>query len=1428
MHKTEPQYAIDDRFLDQRYSLAGRLIDPVSGTLSWQGNSEHLRRKELEVLALLASAEGKQVMRENFIAVVWQGNDLVGDRGLTNAIVCLRRFLRDENAEQPLIRTISRRGYQLAVQTVDPAAQQAGVHAPQLQLLSPLVPGAVVPDCLGWRLLRRLGESSISESWLAEPSEASEADQGLRVFRFCRSEAHLQRLRREVTLLRYLRDALGSSPHFALIHDWQLDEPPYFLARDYTAFGNFSQWGGLTDTPLAQRMAMMQGLSDAVAAMHAHGVVHRQLSAETILVDASESGPQLKISAFDLAALSDRSKLEPLKITALGLTHGVEDAAVELTAADDVYALGVVLLQLALGDVQAQPSACLSKVADGKLQALLSRCFSPAEAQITAGELAVQLRALDGSVAPEAPEARAVATPEPPALPVTPRAAPEALESIGPYRLIDKLGEGGMGTVYLAEQREPVQRQVALKLIKTGMDTAQVLARFEAERQALALMNHVNVAAVFEAGSSASGRPYFAMEYVPGAEITKHCDQRELDFRGRIELFLQVCDGVLHAHQKGIIHRDLKPSNILIKSAQGQPATAKIIDFGVAKSLQRKLGYLTAHTLLGSFVGTPTYSSPEQINSNSGDVDTRADIYSLGVVLYELLAGVTPYSEAALASKSPLELSRMLSSQDPPPLLSRFASLDEPSETVIAQCRSMSIAQMKQTLGSDLSWIVAKCLERDPNERYASVLELEKDLKRWLENRPVEARPITWTYRVRKMVRRNWGAVSVAAAVALALILATTASVISFVRAERAREEAEQVADFQAKQMRNMDPAAMGLGLREEFLKAVQQRGVQQGLSAAALETRQQQIQELIDGLSFTDLGVSQLDRYYLNPALAAIESDFSESPLLQAKLWNSVLAIQESMGHYQAALDVQERVLAQYRQFLGDNALPTIIAIRTRAELRNELSQIGEAESDFRLAAAAARENLGREHRETLETACALGSFLAENSRFEEGLPMLREALEKTRQILGKNDPQTLRCIGSLASALFYRGEIESALVLEKEALETNSLIFGAKSQEVIQSKMDLASVLGSIHEFEQAEKYAREALSQARASLGDQHPLTLNAMDISASVAGKLGQLDDAEKLYREALHGSVELLGKHDLTTLHYHSNLANTLNKQCRFREAELASREVLNGYQQTVGLDNLNATFTMSTLARSLVSSGKFDEGISQLQNSLSIRQKLLGVEDPRTLQSQADLASGFHVAGRLDEAEAMFSKTVLSMDRALGAKAAATLRTRSEFARLINARGRNAQAESEFREILAEQGKLSGDNKLSFFDTVGQLSAVLRAQNKLTEALSLGQQMMAAGEQVRNNNYEFGLLQLNHAHTLAKLRRFAEAEQMYLAAYKNITRWSEEARRPLKELAQGMLELYAAWNAATPSAELLAKSKTWRAKLLVFASGSSR
>jgi serine/threonine protein kinase/DNA-binding winged helix-turn-helix (wHTH) protein len=623
-----------DAFLNQQYELGGRRIDPLAGRITAGQTSTHLRRKPLEVLAIIAAAEGRIVPRQAIIDQAWEGNNPVGEAGLNGAMWELRKALKDTDETQPLIRTIPRKGYQLGL----PAQILRGPQP------ASFVSGAEIPGKPGWRLVRKINETLMNQSWLAEGPEHA-----TRVFRFCVNELHLRQLKRETTLLRLVREGLAQRMDVVKILDWQLSDPPYFIEMAATSGQNMLELshavGGLSNYSSDERLRWLAKLADVVSAVHALGIVHRNLAAASVWLERQTSlSSQLPgqtndyvvvLGEFGLGQIDNPSALHDAKITAQGLTdsgnlvstHRMYLAPEILqgqaaTAASDVYALGVLIYQLMLGDFEVVPELGWERpIASEGLKRLIGKCLeSNPAARPDAATLAKQLHAIDARVATQLSPIDPSETPylaaQTPAPQERKRGELARGQMLGSYRLLEKIGQGGMGTVYLAEQREPVQRLVAVKLILEGMDTAKVLARFEAERQALAMMSHSNIAAVYEAGSSEEARPYFAMEYVPGKDIIEHCDEHAFDVRQRIELFLQVCDGVMHAHQKGIIHRDLKPSNILIKDAQGQPATAKIIDFGVAKSLQRRLVDASAHTQIGTFVGTMTYSSPEQIFGN--------------------------------------------------------------------------------------------------------------------------------------------------------------------------------------------------------------------------------------------------------------------------------------------------------------------------------------------------------------------------------------------------------------------------------------------------------------------------------------------------------------------------------------------------------------------------------------------------------------------------------------------------------------------------------------------------------------------------------------------------------------------------------------------------------------------------------------------
>src|SRR3989454_3295814 len=380
------------------------------------------------------------------------------------------------------------------------------------------------------------------------------------------------------------------------------------------------------------------------------------------------------------------------------------------------------------------------------------------------------------SFLPEQPKATVV--------PVTEKAG----DKIGHYKLLQQIGEGGCGVVYMAEQEEPIRRRVALKVIKLGMDTKSVIARFEAERQALALMDHPNIAKVLDAGATETGRPYFVMELVRGIKITDYCDQNKLSTGERLELFMQVCRAIQHAHQKGIIHRDIKPSNILVTINDGVPVP-KVIDFGIAKATQGRLTDKTVFTAFEQFIGTPAYMSPEQAVMTSLDIDTRSDIYSLGVLLYELLTGKTPFESKELLEAGFDPMRRTIQEKEPERPSTKLSTMMEGELTITANRRHTEAPRLISAVRGDLDWIVMKCLEKDRARRYDTANGLASDLQRHLDEEPVNACPPSNVYRFQKLVRRNKLAFAAVAAVAASLVMGLGISTWMFFQEREAKQQ---------------------------------------------------------------------------------------------------------------------------------------------------------------------------------------------------------------------------------------------------------------------------------------------------------------------------------------------------------------------------------------------------------------------------------------------------------------------------------------------------------------------------------------------------------------------------------------------------------------------------------------------------------------
>jgi non-specific serine/threonine protein kinase/serine/threonine-protein kinase len=639
-----------------------------------------------------------------------------------------------------------------------------------------------------------------------------------------------------------------------------------------------------------------------------------------------------------------------------------------------------------------------------------------------------------------------VGPPVPPAL---------AGQMLGPYTLVSPLGEGGMGEVWLAAQREPVRREVAIKVIKRGMDTAAVVARFEAERQALALMDHPAVARVFDAGSTPQGRPYFVMEHVHGVAITEHCDRNRLGTRARLELFRLVCDGVQHAHQKAVIHRDLKPSNVLVTLQDGKPVP-KIIDFGVAKATAQRLTERTLDTGLGVLIGTPEYMSPEQADLSGQDIDTRTDVYSLGVILYELLVGALPFDAALLRRGGLDDVRQRIREEEPRKPSARLSTLGDEASAESAARRGVDVATLRRQLKGDLDWIVMKALDKDRARRYGSAADLAADVGRSLDNLPVLAGPPGVRYRARKFVRRHRVGVSFAALAALGIVGFAFAMALQSERTARERDRAN----------REATTANRALAVLTDLFE-VSDPSEARGSTVTAREI---------------------LDR-----GAAKIDDELKDEPLIQAKLLLTLGRVYQSLGLESSARPLLEKSVALRRRLLGEHDADTLESLDALATALQDQGKLAEAETDFRAVLAGRRSVLGDADADTLISANNLGLLLQQEGKLKEAETYLREALEGERRTLPPDDLEILTSLNNLGLLLQAQGRPAEAEPFAREVLDKCRRTLGNDHPHTLTAINNLALMLDAQGKITEAESLWREALLTRRRVLGDDHRLTL-----------------------------------------------------------------------------------------------------------------------------------------------------------------------------------------------------------------------------------------------------------------------------------------------------------------------------------------------
>ncbi|MEZ5291740.1 MAG: serine/threonine-protein kinase [Vicinamibacterales bacterium] len=758
--------------------------------------------------------------------------------------------------------------------------------------------------------------------------------------------------------------------------------------------------------------------------------------------------------------------------------------------------------------------------------------------------------------------------------------------AIGPYRVVRVLGKGGMGIVYQAEQTVPIRRDVAVKLIKRGMDTDRVVARFEAERQTLALMDHPHIAKVLDAGADDRGRPYFVMELVAGTNLTAFADSERLSNAERLDLFLEICGAVQHAHQRGIMHRDLKPSNILVATVDGRPRV-KIIDFGIAKAVEENdAGSMM--TRAGQLVGTPDFMSPEQAGLTGLPVDTRTDVYSLGVILYELLTGHRPFR---LDGLSTMEILRVLTEVDPAkpstvvtrlPMEADRPADDEPvTPEAVSQARRSTTARLRRELSGDLDNIVLMAMQKEPDRRYPSVDALAEDIERYRKGLPVRARGDTWTYRTGKFVRRNRVAVGVAALILAVVVSFGISTAVQSARVARERDRAvaaEETATKEAATSRRVS----------DFMVSIFE-------VADPSEAR----------------GNTVTAREVLDRGAARIKSDLQNEPEARATLLDAIGRVYQSLGLFKDAETQLAEALALRRQIYGEEHVKVAESLNNLAFVLQDLGRYEEARPLFEKALDQRTRLLGPDHEETSTSLYNLASLvqrLGDYAAAEEGF---RKVLELDKRAVGEVHPFIALDLNNLASVVARRGDLARAETLYRESMELNRKTVGEDHPEFATSLANLGQLLQQKGDHEGAVAMTRQALELRIKIYGETHPHVAIAMNNLGVQLASLGRLKEAEDTLRRSLAMKIETEGpRHPSAALNM-AGLGSVLAREGKLAEAEEQFRKAVAINREALRPDHPDVARALMGLGQLLVQRKKFAEAETTLQRAVEIWEKSL-------------------------------------------------------------------------------------------------------------------------------------------------------------------------------------------------------------------------
>ena len=806
-------------------------------------------------------------------------------------------------------------------------------------------------------------------------------------------------------------------------------------------------------------------------------------------------------------------------------------------------------------------------------------------------------------------------------------------DRIGRYKLLQVIGEGGCGVVYMAEQEEPVRRRVALKVIKLGMDTKSVIARFEAERQALAMMDHSNIARVFDAGATATGRPFFVMELVRGVRITDYCDQNHLKNEDRLALFVQACLAIQHAHQKGIIHRDIKPSNILVTLHDGVPVP-KVIDFGIAKAAGQPLTEKTLVTGFGAIVGTLEYMSPEQAEVNQIDIDTRSDVYSLGVLLYELLAGSPPFSRKELEKAGVLEMLRVIREQEPSRPSTKLSTAD--GLPTLAANRGTEPAMLTRLVRGELDWIVMKALEKDRTRRYDTANGFAADVQRYLADEAVQACPPSAGYRLKKFVRRNRPQVIAAALVLVALVAGVVGTTLGLVQANRAAEEERRAKGREAERADGERRAKLLADEKREEAErnlAFARKGnrilgsVFAGLDPRKIAESGRPLQDVLLGNLTT--AVRELDGSAIGDPL--------EVAAMQHTLGRSLIAL----GEAALAIEVLQKSLATFKAKLGPDDYSTLDGMD---DLAMALKANGQPDQAMPLYEETVKKRRAGDpdHRWTLTSMNNLATTYHDLRQFEKAVRLHEETLARRQEKLGPDDPDTLQSMVNLAASYQDSGRPDKALPLFQETL--------AKWRKRNPDHPDTLTVMNNLatayvdgRQPDKAIPLFEVVLGKSKSRLAPDHPDTLACMYNLTVAYRQSGRPDKAVPLLEEALKLRGAKYPPDHPDTLATMGALGKTYGEANRGEKAAATFAEFVGRHRKRSPKDSLQFAGLLAQVSLELVRCGQPAAAEPILRECLAVRER----KEPdawSTFNTQALLGTSLLGQKKYEDAEPLLLK----------------------------------------------------------------------------------------------------------------------------------------------------------------------------------------